>query len=191
MAPAGSFSRGPPARFHEPGNRLAWPRRGLPTRQCGRKKGAADGLRVPVVPRLGIRQSSKDRSPATDGRTLGRRMRPARPAFGATAASNRGRCPCRARSVSFEARASLARSAAARGWLLRVLAITAVSQEKLRSRLRAAALSRAEGHATTARRESTPLQQHRVAGRHHALRLHASRLRYPRKRGCARNTALA
>ena len=182
MAPAGFCRPGARPGVRTPANPLARTRRGLPTRQCGRKKGAADGLRVPVVPRLGIRQSSKDRSPATDGRSLGRRMRTARPAFGATAASNRGRCPCRARSVSFEARASLARSAAARQRLLRVLAITAVSQEKLRSRLRAAAMSRAEGHATTARREPTPLQQHRVAERHlapnlHAASLHASSLR--------------
>ncbi|MEA3067905.1 MAG: hypothetical protein QOK41_1312 [Sphingomonadales bacterium] len=77
-----------------------------------------------------------------------------------------------------------------------LFATTAVSREKLRSRLRAAALSRAEGHVTTghastghvttARREPNPSQQHRVAERRHE-----PRLRVPRKLGCARWNSFA
>jgi hypothetical protein len=153
------------------------------------------------VPRLGIRQPLKDRSSTTIGRRLGRRKQPVRPAFGVTAASDQSRCPCRARLVSLAAGASRVPPAAVRWQLMRVVrnravATTAVSREKLRPRLRAAALSRAEGHvttghattghATTARREPNPSQQHRVAGRRHE-----PRLRIPRKPGCARWNAFA
>src|SRR5258708_846664 len=69
-------------------------------------------------------------------------------------------------------------------------ATTAVSREKLRPRLGAAALSRAQGvttgHATTARREPNPSQQHRVAERRHE-----PRLRLPRRLGCARWNSFA
>jgi hypothetical protein len=76
-----------------------------------------------------------------------------------------------------------------RGYLLQrfggssceLLATTAVSREKLRPRLRAAAPSRAEGHATTARREPNPSPQHRAAKRRYE-----PRLRIPPKPGCAR-----
>jgi hypothetical protein len=76
-----------------------------------------------------------------------------------------------------------------RGYLLQrfggssceLLATTAISRENRRPRLRAAALSRAEGHATTARREPNSSQLHRAAKRRHE-----PRLRVPCKLGWAR-----
>ena len=162
----------------------------LPMRRCGRKKGLLM-VESSGCAAFGHPAAIQGSLPTTIGRRLERRQRPVRPAFGVAAASDQSRCPCRARLVSLAAGASRVPPAGS------VAAPAACSQRGCARRqpsaernygraLGAAALSRAEGHATTARREPNPSSPHRVAERRHA-----PCLRIPRQPGRARWNAFA
>jgi hypothetical protein len=152
------------------GNAIKAPSRCLPMPPCRRKN---DSLMVESsgCAAFGHPAATQGSLSTTIGRRLGRQKRSVRPAFGVAAARDQSRCPCRARLVPLAAGASRVPPGAVRRQLMRAVATTAVSREKRRPRLRAAALSWAEGHATTARREPNPSQQHRVAERRHGPRL--------------------
>ena len=161
----------------------------LPMRRCGRKKGLLM-VESSGCAAFGHPAAIQGSLPTTIGRRLERRQRAVRPVFGVATASDQSRCPCRARLVSLAAGASRvppAGSVAAPAACSGLRATTTVSREKRRPRLSgAAALSRAEGHATTARREPIPSSPHRVAERRHA-----PCLRIPRQPGRARWDAFA
>jgi hypothetical protein len=166
-------------------------------RRCGRKKGwlkvessgcAAFGH--PAATQGSLSDDHREETWAAEATRFS-------PAYGVTAASDQGRCPCRARLVSLAAGASRVPPAAVRWQLMRGVRNRAARDdsrqpsETTAAPARAAAPPRAEAHATTghartARREPISSQQHRVAERRHE-----PRLRIPRRPGCARWNSFA